>query len=60
MSKLTTRKFPVHVRRGGQTRRHDLRSANGTYLRKSRGSVVRLEPMPIFRIGASELQLRTT
>lgn len=39
---------------------YDLRSTNGTYLRNSRVSVVRLEPMSIFRVGTSLLQLETT
>jgi pSer/pThr/pTyr-binding forkhead associated (FHA) protein len=39
---------------------HDLRSTNGTYLRGSRISVVRLEPMSIFRIGTSQLRVTTT
>jgi hypothetical protein len=39
---------------------YDLRSTNGTYLRDSSVSVVRLEPMSIFRIGTSLLQLKPT
>ena len=38
---------------------HDLRSTNGTYLRGSPVTVVRLPPMSIFRIGTSHLRLRT-
>jgi pSer/pThr/pTyr-binding forkhead associated (FHA) protein len=49
----------VEVRREGILL-HDLRSTNGTYLRGSRVSVVRLEPMSIFRIGTSHLQVTTT
>jgi pSer/pThr/pTyr-binding forkhead associated (FHA) protein len=37
---------------------HDLRSTNGTYLQNSRVSVVRLDPMSIFRLGTSLLQLK--
>jgi hypothetical protein len=37
---------------------HDLRSTNGTYLANHRVSVVRMEPMAHFRIGASFLQLK--
>jgi hypothetical protein len=39
---------------------HDLRSTNGTYLRNSRVSVARLEKASKFRIGGSQLQVRTT
>jgi hypothetical protein len=39
---------------------YDLRSTNGTYLRNARVPLARLEPMSIFRIGASLLQVRTT
>lgn len=39
---------------------HDLRSTNGTYLRGSPISVVRLPPMSIFRIGTSHLQVTIT
>jgi hypothetical protein len=49
----------VEVRRDGILL-HDLRSTNGTYLQNSRVSVVRLEPMSIFRIGTSQLQLKST
>jgi pSer/pThr/pTyr-binding forkhead associated (FHA) protein len=49
----------IEVRRDGILL-HDLRSTNGTYLRNARVSVVRLEPMSIFRIGTSQLQVKTT
>jgi hypothetical protein len=49
----------VEIRREGILL-HDLRSTNGTYLRGSRISVVRLEPTSIFRIGTSQLQVTTT
>ncbi len=49
----------IEVRRDGILL-YDLRSTNGTYLRNSQVSVVRLEPMSIFRIGTSHLQLKTT
>jgi len=39
---------------------YDLRSTNGTYVHNSRVSVIRLDPMSIFRIGTSLLQLNTT
>lgn len=39
---------------------HDLRSTNGTYLRGSPVTVVRLPPMSIFRIGTSHLRLTTS
>jgi pSer/pThr/pTyr-binding forkhead associated (FHA) protein len=38
---------------------HDLRSTNGTYLRGSPVTVIRLAPMSIFRIGTSHLRLTT-
>jgi hypothetical protein len=47
----------VEVRRDGILL-HDLRSLNGTYLRNSRVSVARLDPMAQFRIGASQLQVQ--
>jgi Inner membrane component of T3SS, cytoplasmic domain len=37
---------------------HDLRSTNGTYLRGSPVTVIRLAPMSIFRIGTFHLRLR--
>jgi Inner membrane component of T3SS, cytoplasmic domain len=49
----------IEVRRD-QVLLYDLRSTNGTFLRNSHVSVVGLEPMAIFRIGASQLQLQTT
>jgi len=49
----------IEVRRDGILL-YDLRSTNGTYLRNSQVSVVRLEPTSIFRIGTSWLQLKTT
>jgi pSer/pThr/pTyr-binding forkhead associated (FHA) protein len=49
----------IEVRREGILL-YDLRSTNGTYVHNSRVSVVRLEPMSIFRIGTSLLQLKTT
>lgn len=49
----------IEVRREGILL-HDLQSTNGTYLRGSGISVARLEPMSIFRIGTSEIQLKTT
>jgi hypothetical protein len=49
----------VEIRRDGVLL-HDLRSTNGTYLRNSGVSVVRLEPMSTFRIGTSLLQLKAT
>jgi hypothetical protein len=49
----------IEVRREGILL-HDLRSTNGTYLRGSPISVVRLAPMSIFRIGTSHLQVTTT
>ena len=49
----------IEVRRD-QILLYDLRSANGTFLRNSHVSVVVLEPMAIFRIGTSQLQLKTT
>jgi hypothetical protein len=39
---------------------YDLRSTNGTFLRNTHVSVVGLEPMAIFQIGTSRLQLKTT
>jgi hypothetical protein len=48
----------VEVRRDGILL-YDLRSTNGTYLHDSSVSVVRLEPMSIFRIGTSQLQLKS-
>jgi pSer/pThr/pTyr-binding forkhead associated (FHA) protein len=38
---------------------YDLRSTNGTYLNNFGVSMVQLEPMSIFRIGSSLLQLKT-
>jgi S-DNA-T family DNA segregation ATPase FtsK/SpoIIIE len=49
----------VEVRRDGILL-YDLRSTNGTFLRTSHVSVARLEPMSIFRIGTSQLQVKTT
>jgi hypothetical protein len=49
----------IEVRRDGILL-YDLRSTNGTYLRDSQVSVVRLELMSILRIGTSQLQLKTT
>jgi hypothetical protein len=49
----------IEVRRDGILL-NDLDSTNGTYLRHARISVVRLDPMSIFRIGTSHLQLKTT
>jgi hypothetical protein len=49
----------IEIRRDGVLL-HDLRSTNGTYLRNSGVSVVRLEPMSTFRIGTSLLQLKAT
>lgn len=49
----------LEVRRDGILL-HDLRSLNGTYLRNSRVSVARLDGTSGFRIGASQLQVRTT
>jgi Inner membrane component of T3SS, cytoplasmic domain len=49
----------VEVRRDGILL-HDLRSTNGTYLRNSRVSVARLEKASKFRIGVSQILLRTT
>jgi hypothetical protein len=48
----------IEVRREGVLL-HDLRSTNGTYLRGSPVTVVRLPPMSIFRIGTSHLRLLT-
>jgi len=48
----------IEVRRDGILL-HDLRSTNGTYLRGSPVTVVRLDPLSIFRIGTSHLQLKT-
>ena len=48
----------IEVRREGILL-HDLRSTNGTYLRGSPVTVVRLQPTSIFRIGTSHLGLRT-
>jgi hypothetical protein len=47
----------IEVRRDGILL-YDLSSTNGTFLGNSRISVVRLEPMSIFRIGTSQLQLK--
>lgn len=44
----------IEVRRDGILL-HDLRSTNGTYLRGSPVTVIRLSPMSIFRIGTSHL-----
>jgi predicted Zn finger-like uncharacterized protein len=49
----------VEVRRDGILL-HDLRSTNGTYIRGSRVTVVRMPPMSIFRIGTSHLRLWTS
>jgi hypothetical protein len=49
----------IEIRRDGILL-YDLRSTNGTYLRNSGVSVVRLEPMSTFRIGTSLLQLKVT
>jgi hypothetical protein len=49
----------IEVRRDGILL-YDLRSTNGTYLRNSRVSVARLEPISIFRIGTSQMHVRTT
>jgi pSer/pThr/pTyr-binding forkhead associated (FHA) protein len=38
---------------------HDLRSTNGTYLRGSPITVIRLAPMSIFRIGTSHLRVKS-
>jgi hypothetical protein len=38
---------------------YDLASTNGTYIGGSRVTVIRLEPMSVFRIGLSQLQLKT-
>jgi hypothetical protein len=48
----------IEVRREGVLL-HDLKSTNGTYLRGSPITVVRLPAMSIFRIGTSHLRLRT-
>jgi pSer/pThr/pTyr-binding forkhead associated (FHA) protein len=47
----------VEVRRDGILL-HDLRSTNGTYLRGSPVTVIRLSPMSIFRIGTSHLLVK--
>jgi hypothetical protein len=47
----------IEVRRDGVLL-HDLRSTNGTYLRGSPVTVVRLPPMSIFRIGTSHFRLK--
>jgi Inner membrane component of T3SS, cytoplasmic domain len=47
----------IEVRREGVLL-HDLRSTNGTYLRGSPVTVVRLPPMSIFRIGTTHLRLK--
>lgn len=49
----------VEVRRDGVLL-HDLRSTNGTYLRGSPVTVVRLPPMSIFRVGTSHLRLKSS
>jgi hypothetical protein len=49
----------IEVRREGVLL-HDLTSTNGTYLRGSPVTVVRLPPMSIFRIGTSHLRLTTS
>jgi hypothetical protein len=49
----------IEVRRDGILL-YDLSSTNGTFLGNTRVSVVRLEPMSIFRIGTSQLQLKAT
>jgi pSer/pThr/pTyr-binding forkhead associated (FHA) protein len=46
----------IEIRRDGILL-HDLRSTNGTYLRGSPVTVVRLAPMSTFRIGTSHLRL---
>jgi pSer/pThr/pTyr-binding forkhead associated (FHA) protein len=48
----------IEVRRDGILL-HDLRSTNGTYLRGSPVTVIRLSPMSIFRIGTSHLRVKT-
>jgi pSer/pThr/pTyr-binding forkhead associated (FHA) protein len=48
----------IEVRRDGVLL-HDLRSTNGTYLRGSPVTVVRLAPMSIFRIGTSHVRFKT-
>jgi pSer/pThr/pTyr-binding forkhead associated (FHA) protein len=47
----------IEVRRDGILL-HDLRSTNGTYLRGSPVTVIRLSPMSIFRIGTSHLRVK--
>lgn len=49
----------IEIRPGGIIL-YDLRSTNGTYLHNSRISVIRLDPMSIFRIGTSLLQMKAT
>jgi Inner membrane component of T3SS, cytoplasmic domain len=49
----------IEVRRD-QILLYDLRSTNGTFLGNSNVSVAGLEPRAIFRIGTSQLQLKTT
>jgi pSer/pThr/pTyr-binding forkhead associated (FHA) protein len=49
----------IEVRRDGILL-HDLRSTNGTYLRGSPVTVVRLAPLSTFRIGTSHLRLWTS
>lgn len=49
----------IEVRRDGILL-YDLSSTNGTFLRSSRVSVVRLEPLSVFRVGTSQLQLKPT
>jgi hypothetical protein len=56
--KISRSHCAIEVRRDGILL-YDLRSTNGTYLRDSSVSVVRLEPMALFRIGTSLLQLKT-
>lgn len=48
----------IEVRRDGILL-HDLRSTNGTYLRGSPITVIRLSPLSIFRIGTSHLRLNS-
>jgi pSer/pThr/pTyr-binding forkhead associated (FHA) protein len=47
----------IEIRRDGVLL-HDLRSTNGTYLRGSPVTVIRLSPMSIFRIGTSHLRVK--
>ena len=49
----------IEIRRDGVLL-YDLRSTNGTYLRGSPVTVLRLPPMSIFRIGTTHLRLRSS